>query len=165
MYEDELSEVVGVGALTGNIGAFVTELGDLVDRVGTQAHINSATAGSVTADPEVLASFYNSLSKLHDELTVKLSKLHGQAVHLHHPSAAGSVGGVQKAWNAIGQSAGVMQHADSFYGNLLAIDQWVRYYMGAVLGSLQEYAKNEQVAIETFHKTTTAAASPSRSEW
>ncbi|MBW8801311.1 MAG: hypothetical protein JF597_49525 [Streptomyces sp.] len=156
MYEDELSAVVGVGAVTGNIGAFVTELGDLVDRVGHQAHIDAATAGSVTADLETLSSFYNSLSELHQQLLEKRATLKGQALDLHDAEASGQVAGVQKAWKAIGESAGVMQHAESLYGNLQTIDHWVQHFMGAVLHNLQEYAKNEQVAIQTFTKASDA---------
>jgi len=156
MYEAELGEAAGVAAVTGNIGAFVTGLGDLVDQVGHQAHIDAATAGSVTADLDTLSSFYNSLSGLHEQLREKMATLKGQALALHTDSAAGQVAGVQKAWKAIGQSAGIMQHADSLYGNLQTIDHWVQHFMGAVLQNLQDYAKNEQVAIETFGKASDA---------
>jgi hypothetical protein len=156
MYAEEIGAAAGVAAVTGNIGAFVTELGDLVDRVGHQAHIDAATAGSVTADLDTLSSFYNSLSQLHQQLREKMSTLKGQALDLHTASAPGQVAGVQKAWKAIGQSAGIMQHADSLYGNLQTIDHWVVHFMAAVLHNVQEYAKNEQVAIQTFGKASDA---------
>ena len=155
-YEAELGTAVGVAAVTGNIGALVTEIGDMVDRVGNQAHINNATAGSMTADLHVLSSFYNSLSDLHSQLRAKMASLKGQALDVHDRPAAGQVAGVQKAWRSIGESAGVMQHANSLYGNLQAIDHWVQYYMGAVLDNVNKYAEQEQVAIQGFGRASEA---------
>ena len=155
-YEAELGAAVGVAAVTGNIGALVTGIGDLVDRVSHEAHIATATSGSVTADLHVMASFYNSLSDLHTQLRAKLAALKSQALDVHDRPAAGYVAGVQKAWRSIGESAGVMQHADSLYGNLLAIDHWVQYYMGAVLENAQKYAEHERVTIQTFGQASDA---------
>jgi hypothetical protein len=155
-YEAELGAAVGVAAVTGNIGAMVTEIGDIVDRVGHQAHINAATSGSMTADLEVLTSFYNSLSALHAQLREKMAAVKAQALDVHDRPAAGQVAGVQKAWRSIAESAGVMQHANSLYGNLLAIDHWVQHYMAAVLDNVHKYAEQEQVAIQSFGRASDA---------
>jgi len=155
-YEAELGAAVGAAAVTGNIGALVTGIGDLVDRVSHEVHIATATSGSVTADLHVMAAFYNSLSDLHSQLRAKMASLKAQALDVHDRPAAGHVAGVQKAWRSIAESAGVMQHADSLYGNLLAIDHWVQYYMGAVMENVNKYAEHEQVTIQSFGKASDA---------
>jgi len=155
-YEAELGDAVGAAAVTGNIGALVTGIGDLVDRVTHEVHIANATSGSVTADLHVMASFYNSLSDLHAQLRAKMAALKGQALDVHDRPAAGHVAGVQKAWRSIAESAGVMQHDNSLYGNLLAIDHWVQYYMGAVMENVQKYAEHERMTIQSFGRASDA---------
>jgi len=89
MYEAELGEVVGAVGVTG-IGGFITGLGDLVDRVGHEAKIAQATAGSLEADLNVMADFYNSLSQLHAQLQSKMSSL-SDAAHAVHARPAFTV--------------------------------------------------------------------------
>jgi len=167
MLEAELVNEGVSAATSGNVGLF-GQLIDGIDRGIQTAIINASTAGQLHVELEKLTTFYNTLATLHYEhLAPQMIALHGRAAAAGQTQAGGHVPGVQAAWQAITQSAGAMDSANSLYGNLKAVDDLVLYHMQSLLETAQQYAAQENRAIAKFDSVSAgqqpAASSPSTS--
>ena len=160
MQEKDLGELVGQAVLTGDLGRAFTVIGDTVDRLTQQVVIDAATSGSITADLDALAGFYNELSKLNAQLGTKRDALQGQADRISAHPAAGHVGGVQRAWRAIAESAGAGSSANSMAANLQSVQGSIQHYMQVIMQTVHAYAEQDGWVVSALGRASEAAAPP-----